>query len=200
MLVEQTPSLHFFFFSSRSIPPSIRTLRGLCPPQSWRCQSRSSSPPRNSHQISFMRAPDSPVPINSCSHNPPCMPRPLPHHVPRDNHSAPFYIYIYIYTRVISNFTLTSSIRPAMGDMSKRKSCRYEEEIEQNLRWCFALDKFIARLCFFFPALNFPSSSSVIFLLHASILRTGSSQYQDIALLDTKPFGKVSEIKKFFLR
>ncbi|KAF5187819.1 Polyamine aminopropyltransferase [Thalictrum thalictroides] len=45
----------------------------------------------------------------------------------------------------------------------RRKSCWYEEEIEDNLRWCFALN---------------------------SILHTGSSQYQDIALLDTKPFGK----------
>ncbi|XP_043691673.1 thermospermine synthase ACAULIS5-like [Telopea speciosissima] len=45
----------------------------------------------------------------------------------------------------------------------RRKSCWYEEEIEQDLRWCFALN---------------------------SILHTGSSQYQDIALLDTKPFGK----------
>ncbi|RYR37462.1 hypothetical protein Ahy_A09g042342 isoform B [Arachis hypogaea] len=44
-----------------------------------------------------------------------------------------------------------------------RKSCWYEEEIEDNLRWCFALN---------------------------SILHTGTSQYQDIALLDTKPFGK----------
>ncbi|KAF3457155.1 hypothetical protein FNV43_RR01812 [Rhamnella rubrinervis] len=44
-----------------------------------------------------------------------------------------------------------------------RKSCWYEEEIEENLRWCFALN---------------------------SILHTGHSQYQDIALLDTKPFGK----------
>ncbi|CAL9772916.1 unnamed protein product, partial [Musa acuminata subsp. burmannicoides] len=49
-----------------------------------------------------------------------------------------------------------------LGD-GRRKSCWYEEEIEQNLRWCFALN---------------------------SILHTGSSQYQDIALLDTKPFGK----------
>lgn len=44
-----------------------------------------------------------------------------------------------------------------------RKSCWYEEEIEENLRWCFALN---------------------------SILHTGVTQYQDIALLDTKPFGK----------
>ncbi|KAG6597450.1 Thermospermine synthase ACAULIS5, partial [Cucurbita argyrosperma subsp. sororia] len=44
-----------------------------------------------------------------------------------------------------------------------RKSCWYEEEIEENLRWSFALN---------------------------SILHTGASQYQDIALLDTKPFGK----------
>ncbi|XP_073005432.1 thermospermine synthase ACAULIS5-like [Typha latifolia] len=46
---------------------------------------------------------------------------------------------------------------------TRRKSCWYEEEIEENLRWCFALN---------------------------SILHTGTSQYQDIALLDTKPFGK----------
>ncbi|GFZ22052.1 S-adenosyl-L-methionine-dependent methyltransferases superfamily protein [Actinidia rufa] len=44
-----------------------------------------------------------------------------------------------------------------------RKSCWYEEEIEENLRWCFALN---------------------------SILHTGSTQYQEIQLLDTKPFGK----------
>ncbi|KAG6732167.1 hypothetical protein I3843_01G156300 [Carya illinoinensis] len=44
-----------------------------------------------------------------------------------------------------------------------RKSCWYEEEIEENLRWSFAL---------------------------ISILHTGASPYQDIALLDTKPFGK----------
>ncbi|KAL7105222.1 hypothetical protein ACP275_07G030600 [Erythranthe tilingii] len=46
---------------------------------------------------------------------------------------------------------------------AQRKSCWYEEEIEENLRWCFALK---------------------------SILHTGASQYQDIQLLDTKPFGK----------
>ncbi|KAG8370192.1 hypothetical protein BUALT_Bualt14G0091600 [Buddleja alternifolia] len=45
----------------------------------------------------------------------------------------------------------------------QRKSCWYEEEIEENLRWCFALN---------------------------SILHTGASQFQDIQLLDTKPFGK----------
>ncbi|KAK3042136.1 hypothetical protein RJ639_001256 [Escallonia herrerae] len=45
----------------------------------------------------------------------------------------------------------------------QRKSCWYEEEIEENLRWCFALN---------------------------SILHTGATQYQDIQLLDTKPFGK----------
>ncbi|KAL2487017.1 Thermospermine synthase ACAULIS5 [Abeliophyllum distichum] len=45
----------------------------------------------------------------------------------------------------------------------QRKSCWYEEEIEENLRWCFALN---------------------------SILHTGVTQYQDIQLLDTKPFGK----------
>ncbi|CAI9776329.1 unnamed protein product [Fraxinus pennsylvanica] len=61
-----------------------------------------------------------------------------------------------------------------MGDISitnvncvngnaQRKSCWYEEEIEENLRWCFALN---------------------------SILHTGATQFQDIQLLDTKPFGK----------
>ncbi|KAI4373956.1 hypothetical protein MLD38_012013 [Melastoma candidum] len=44
-----------------------------------------------------------------------------------------------------------------------RKSCWYEEEIEENLRWSFALN---------------------------SILHTGATPYQEIALLDTKPFGK----------
>ncbi|KAK4425673.1 Thermospermine synthase ACAULIS5 [Sesamum alatum] len=51
----------------------------------------------------------------------------------------------------------------AVGVGVQRKSCWYEEEIEENLRWCFALK---------------------------SILHTGASQYQDIQLLDTKPFGK----------
>eukprot|EP01018_Ginkgo_biloba_P033655 Gb_38598 [translate_table: standard] len=46
---------------------------------------------------------------------------------------------------------------------SHRSGCWYEEEIEEDLRWCFALN---------------------------SILRTCVSNYQDIALLDTKPFGK----------
>ncbi|KAL9688735.1 hypothetical protein QQ045_033159 [Rhodiola kirilowii] len=49
------------------------------------------------------------------------------------------------------------------GGDGQRKSCWYEEEIEENLRWCFALK---------------------------SILHTGTTQYQDIQLLDTKPFGK----------
>uniref|UniRef100_A0A2P2LBI9 thermospermine synthase n=1 Tax=Rhizophora mucronata TaxID=61149 RepID=A0A2P2LBI9_RHIMU len=44
-----------------------------------------------------------------------------------------------------------------------RKSCWYEEEIQDNLRLCYALN---------------------------SILHAGSTPYQDIALLDTKPFGK----------
>uniref|UniRef100_A0A7C9CR61 thermospermine synthase n=1 Tax=Opuntia streptacantha TaxID=393608 RepID=A0A7C9CR61_OPUST len=48
-------------------------------------------------------------------------------------------------------------------DQAQRKSCWYEEEIEDNLRWSFALN---------------------------SILHTGATQYQDIQLLDTKPFGK----------
>ncbi|KAM0952044.1 putative thermospermine synthase [Dioscorea sansibarensis] len=55
-------------------------------------------------------------------------------------------------------------ISPSNGQVdARRKSCWYEEEIEQNLRWCFALN---------------------------SILHTGATQYQDIVLLDTKPFGK----------
>lgn len=50
----------------------------------------------------------------------------------------------------------------AFGD-GRRRCFWYEEEIEDNLRWCFALN---------------------------SILHTGVSNYQDIALLDTEPFGK----------
>ncbi|XP_068652392.1 thermospermine synthase ACAULIS5-like [Aristolochia californica] len=50
-----------------------------------------------------------------------------------------------------------------IGGEGRRKSCWYEEEIDEDLRWSFALN---------------------------SILHTGASQYQDIALLDTKPFGK----------
>ncbi|GAB2217632.1 hypothetical protein Droror1_Dr00000834 [Drosera rotundifolia] len=46
----------------------------------------------------------------------------------------------------------------------QRKGCWYEEEIDDHLKWSFALN---------------------------SILHSGSSEYQDIQLLDTKPFGKV---------
>uniref|UniRef100_A0A7N0VMF3 thermospermine synthase n=1 Tax=Kalanchoe fedtschenkoi TaxID=63787 RepID=A0A7N0VMF3_KALFE len=53
--------------------------------------------------------------------------------------------------------------RSHVGGDVQRKSCWYEEEIEENLRWCFALK---------------------------SILHTGATRYQDIQLLDTKPFGK----------
>ncbi|XP_007034727.2 PREDICTED: thermospermine synthase ACAULIS5 [Theobroma cacao] len=55
---------------------------------------------------------------------------------------------------------VNGKIHPLTG---YRKSCWYEEEIEENLRWSFALN---------------------------SILHTAATQYQDIALLDTKPFGK----------
>lgn len=48
-------------------------------------------------------------------------------------------------------------------EVVSRKNCWYEEEIEENLRWCFALN---------------------------SILHTGATRFQDIQLLDTKPFGK----------
>ncbi|ERN11211.1 thermospermine synthase ACAULIS5 [Amborella trichopoda] len=46
---------------------------------------------------------------------------------------------------------------------SRRPCCWYEEEIYDDLRWSFALN---------------------------SILHTGTSEFQDIALLDTKHFGK----------
>ncbi|KAK1306248.1 Thermospermine synthase ACAULIS5 [Acorus calamus] len=51
-----------------------------------------------------------------------------------------------------------------VGFEGRRKSCWYEEELDQHLKLCFALNR---------------------------ILHTGASQYQDIALLDTKAFGKV---------
>ncbi|KAL8171377.1 hypothetical protein V2J09_023181 [Rumex salicifolius] len=55
---------------------------------------------------------------------------------------------------------------PENGDVvqvAKRHSCWYEEEIDTDLRWSFALTR---------------------------ILHTGTTEYQDIQLLDTKPFGK----------
>lgn len=45
----------------------------------------------------------------------------------------------------------------------QRKACWYEEEIDEDLKWSFALN---------------------------SILHTGATEFQDIQLLDTKPFGK----------
>ncbi|GMH29260.1 hypothetical protein Nepgr_031103 [Nepenthes gracilis] len=50
------------------------------------------------------------------------------------------------------------------GDQGHRKSCWYQEDIDDDLRWSFSLN---------------------------SILHEGVTQYQDIQLLDTKPFGKV---------
>ncbi|KAF8393554.1 hypothetical protein HHK36_021798 [Tetracentron sinense] len=49
-------------------------------------------------------------------------------------------------------------------DENQNKCCWYEEEIDEDLKWSFALN---------------------------SILHRGTSEYQDIALLDTKHFGKV---------
>ncbi|XP_020202325.1 thermospermine synthase ACAULIS5 isoform X1 [Cajanus cajan] len=63
----------------------------------------------------------------------------------------------------ISNGSISGVNGQSHSSNGYRKSCWYEEEIEEDLRWCFALN---------------------------SILHTGASQYQDIALLDTKPFGK----------
>lgn len=45
----------------------------------------------------------------------------------------------------------------------------YEEEIDENLRWCFGLNR---------------------------ILHTGVTKYQEIALLETQPFGKVLTLDK----
>ncbi|THU61251.1 hypothetical protein C4D60_Mb07t21330 [Musa balbisiana] len=108
--------------------------------------------------------------LSSRSKSPKSFPRPLPLPTP----PVSFPLYIPCARLPGGEARLTSSAH--MGDISssngngsgllgdgRRKSCWYEEEIEQNLRWCFALN---------------------------SILHTGSSQYQDIALLDTKPFGK----------
>ena len=36
-----------------------------------------------------------------------------------------------------------------------RKSCRYEEEIEEDLRWCFALNRYIY---LYFSVLRLPNS------------------------------------------
>lgn len=60
-----------------------------------------------------------------------------------------------------SNGTVTSV--PLLGE-GRRRCCWYEEEVDDDIRLCFALN---------------------------SILHTGVSHYQEIALLDTKPFGKV---------
>ncbi|KAH9305229.1 hypothetical protein KI387_009633, partial [Taxus chinensis] len=54
------------------------------------------------------------------------------------------------------------NMAPSFGD-GRRGCFWYEEEIEDDLRWCFALNR---------------------------ILHTGVSDYQDIALIDTRPFGK----------
>ncbi|WOH12840.1 hypothetical protein DCAR_0832349 [Daucus carota subsp. sativus] len=62
-----------------------------------------------------------------------------------------------------NNSGISNGNSHANAMLVQRKGCWYEEEIEENLRWCFALN---------------------------SILHTGASQYQDIQLLDTKPFGK----------
>eukprot|EP01018_Ginkgo_biloba_P005315 Gb_26541 [translate_table: standard] len=65
-------------------------------------------------------------------------------------------------TTPASNGLTPATSHRSFGD-GQRRCCWYEEEIEDDLRWCFALN---------------------------SILHTGVSNFQDIALLDTKPFGK----------
>ncbi|KAF8370142.1 hypothetical protein HHK36_031837 [Tetracentron sinense] len=59
-----------------------------------------------------------------------------------------------------------SDINPnlVLDDDNQNKCCWYEEEIDEDLKWSFALN---------------------------SILHRGTSEYQNIALLDTKHFGKV---------
>lgn len=79
---------------------------------------------------------------------------------------------------------------------SNQQECHwYEETIDDDLKWSFALNRFSSfsfvltshtflshfpnhSFCFSFPPYN-------------SVLHKGTSEYQDIALLDTKRFGKV---------
>ncbi|KAB1214202.1 Thermospermine synthase ACAULIS5 [Morella rubra] len=67
-----------------------------------------------------------------------------------------------------------------------RKSCWYEEEIEENLRWSFALNRFMDIILRQLQEARLFTCKTA----SPSILHTGATQYQDIALLDTKPFGK----------
>lgn len=69
------------------------------------------------------------------------------------------YIFLSLYLLSISiELSLWRILRLKMGDISfsngtsngngnavggQRKSCWYEEEIEENLRWCFALNRYI---------------------------------------------------------
>lgn len=72
----------------------------------------------------------------------------------------------------------------------------YEEIIDENLKWSFALNRCLILL------INFRISWFSFFKLHRrfmcinssrlfSVLQKGTSEFQDIALLDTKRFGKV---------
>lgn len=47
-----------------------------------------------------------------------------------------------------------------LGGDGRRKSCWYEEEIEQDLRWCFALNRSDPNVPFFFFLLFFLSGVS----------------------------------------
>ncbi|KAJ0981164.1 hypothetical protein J5N97_009436 [Dioscorea zingiberensis] len=61
-------------------------------------------------------------------------------------------------------YETTDSLKNHVSSLVDQKGDWYEEEIDDDLKWSFALNR---------------------------VLHRGASKYQDIALLDTKPFGKV---------
>lgn len=52
-------------------------------------------------------------------------------------------LFVFLFFKAYSWVSTMGDISPSNGQVdARRKSCWYEEEIEQNLRWCFALNRF----------------------------------------------------------
>lgn len=86
---------------------------------------------------------------------------------------------------------------PTKADESVEPCNWYEEVIDDDLKWSFALNRW-DRVSYLFVQQSFCISVkyfvNLFFFPLISVLHRGASKYQDIALLDTKHFGKVSII------
>lgn len=77
----------------------------------------------------------------------------------------------------------------------------FEEVIDDDLKWSFALNRYLSQIRVYFLLVAYLLSlakfkfdsfiTECLSILLSRVLHKGTSVYQDIALLDTKRFGKV---------